>query len=229
MLWQEPRILLYGGSFDPPHLGHSACIKAALNRFSRASLWVLPAYAPPQRAGALKPNVSLFEHRFKMCEAAFGSIPRVRVMDIESGLPQPSYTWQSIKHIKRSLLPAFGRHELALLMGLDQLQNLAQWFEVQSLLTALDLVVVHRPQADAARQVDIDLIRASFRSMHLEIQPMAADRYLYGDQGCLYYLSELDVPVASSDLRQQASSERQNWLQPKVEEYIQTHHLYQKG
>lgn len=88
------RIALLGGSFNPPHLGHVGIIRYVLGKHLSDEVWVVPAAAHPYAKPLAK-----FSDRMEMCRLAFQGIPNVVVSDIESQLPQPSYTVQTLRHL----------------------------------------------------------------------------------------------------------------------------------
>lgn len=200
---------------------------AALQRFPQAHCWVLPAYAPPRAAGELKENVSGFEQRLEMCQLAFGHLARVAVKDVESKLPRPSYTRKTVSFIKTHWLPSFARHELGLLMGLDQLVNLPRWYEVGDLLNEIDLVVVRRPLPNSEDADSDQVIADCFKRLSLPYEVLSDRCYRFGTDGRLFWIPETNVPAASSQLRQQLTQNRHDMLDGAVERYISTHKLYQ--
>ena len=82
-------IILFGGSFNPVHLGHVAMAKAALKYLPCANFIWMPAACSP-----FKTNQNLAEehHRFAMCELVADEDPRMTVSNLEFTLEKPSYT-----------------------------------------------------------------------------------------------------------------------------------------
>ena len=89
------KVGILGGSFNPPHVGHALLAHAMLSTEDLDELWIIPVWQHPFG----KDSVS-FEHRMDMCRLAFSLLGnRVRILDIESVLPTPSYTVQPLSAI----------------------------------------------------------------------------------------------------------------------------------
>lgn len=130
------RVAVYGGSFNPPHVGH-AMVAGWLKWTDRADeVWLLPAFAHPFDK-ALVP----FDRRVAMCEALAAAVgPWVRVETIESTLPTPSYTFDTL-----SVLAA--RHpavELRLVVGADVLPTVTAWKRWDGIVERFQPIVVGR-------------------------------------------------------------------------------------
>lgn len=145
-----PRRLVYGGSFDPPHAGHVECVRLAQAKLPKADVIIVPAFAPPDAdkpAGTVK-SVSLgYAERVKLCAIAFGNLDKVEVSKIESELPSPSFTVQTLQALSTG--PAAAKAgRLGLLIGEDQLHSFLRWREPQAIIGMATLVVVPRPSGD---------------------------------------------------------------------------------
>ena len=135
------RVGIYGGSFDPFHLGHFHIIETALRELPIKDLWLLPNYLNPFKVCAMF-DASM---RLQMCERvaqAFQSQGfNVYVCDFEIKQNRAVYTIESIEYLKEILRleskPFF-------LLGEDSFATLSQWRESQRLTQMLDLVVVER-------------------------------------------------------------------------------------
>lgn len=118
------RVALYGGSFNPPHMGHvliatwAVCARGPQGwRFDEVRL--IPALGHP-----FAKELAPFETRVAMVEAAIAHLgPRARVEPIEGRLPRPSYTIDTVK----ALLAAEPDLELTWLMGADGWHERAKW------------------------------------------------------------------------------------------------------
>ena len=84
---EDSSIVLYGGTFDPPHKGHVHCISVVLDSFLPTRIEMIPSDVPPVSKGTLKKGVSSFSHRYKMCELLlkdFGLEGSVHINSVES-------------------------------------------------------------------------------------------------------------------------------------------------
>lgn len=133
---------LFGGSFDPPHIGHIHVAQRAL--LAVDEVWFLPAAAPPHKIGR---SLAPFHHRLQMLKIATQNQPRFKVLDIEAQLPTPSYTIQTVKLLRR-LHPDVS---FSLVVGTDTLLDLPTWYKAVELLRLVDVVAVERAGYDESR------------------------------------------------------------------------------
>ena len=123
------RIGIYGGTFDPPHNGHIAAAKAAMERLALDKLLLIPTFIPPHKAlpaGAASPA-----QRHDMAVLATAELgKKAEVLDVELERGGPSYTWETL-HLLRERYP---EDELWLLMGSDMFLTLQDWREPQQVM-----------------------------------------------------------------------------------------------
>lgn len=135
------RIALYGGSFDPPHLGHQMAALWVLETQPFDELWLLPAFEHPLG----KPLVP-FDQRLEMCRLAAAPLgPRVRVSDVERTLPGASRTLRTVKHL-REIRPG---DSFGLVVGSDLVDESRTWYGADELRALIPFVVVGRAGAEA--------------------------------------------------------------------------------
>jgi nicotinate-nucleotide adenylyltransferase len=127
------RIGVFGGEFDPPHLGHLAVLRAARDQLHLDRVLVIPAGLPPHRAASDTPAAT----RLEMAEQAFGDEPGVEVSTIEIDRAGPSYTVDTLEQ-----LASQGR--LFLILGADQLAMLDSWHEPERIRELATLVAAPR-------------------------------------------------------------------------------------
>ena len=123
------RIGIYGGTFDPPHNGHIAAAKAAMERLALDKLLLIPTFIPPHKAlpaGAASPT-----QRHDMAVLATAELgKKAEVLDVELERGGPSYTWETL-HLLRERYP---EDELWLLMGSDMFLTLQDWREPRQVM-----------------------------------------------------------------------------------------------
>ncbi len=144
-------IALFGGSFDPPHLGHVLAAVHARLVAEVEAVWVLPVHAHPWRK-ALAP----FAERVAWCRAAFADLPFVAVHEDERDNPSGT-TWDLL-----DLLEA--RHpgrRFALLGGTDTARDLPGWHRGAELAARLPVVVVPRRGYDEADPAALPALSSS--------------------------------------------------------------------
>jgi nicotinate-nucleotide adenylyltransferase len=128
---------LFGGTFDPPHLGHVAALRAASasGRFDRIVVTV--AGDPYMKS----PFVDAPEVRLAMAHAAFDDIPLVEVSDLEIHRSGPSYTIDTVREL---LVTA---EAIDLIVGADLADQLNSWHGADALRELVEVGVVPRPGA----------------------------------------------------------------------------------
>lgn len=134
------RIVLFGGSFNPPHLGH---LKLALNslKFLNAhELWFIPTLKSPLK------DIELvdYEHRCSMIELLIKPYRKLKLSRIESELDEISYTYNTISILKNR----YKNVEFIWLMGSDQALKFNKWFKYEELLKMIKFAVYRRSDND---------------------------------------------------------------------------------
>jgi nicotinate-nucleotide adenylyltransferase len=198
------RIGIFGGTFDPVHLGHLVLAEQCRDRAALDEVWFLPSYHPPHKSPA---GVSRFEYRCDMLELATAGHPHFRIDRIEKELPPPSYTAETLAELHR-------RHpgyEFHLLLGADSLPDLPGWYEPGRVVGQAGLVVVPRP--------GVELWTADRLAAALGLGPSAVR---------LQVVPSPLIDIASRDLRRAVADGRSVRYQvPRaVEEYIRERKLY---
>ncbi|MDR3312879.1 MAG: nicotinate (nicotinamide) nucleotide adenylyltransferase [Oscillospiraceae bacterium] len=137
------RIGVFGGSFNPPHLGHLAAARFFAEELRLEKLWITPANVPPLRA-ALRGAAGA--DRLRLCELTFAGDPRFAVSDLELRRAGVSYTMDTLREIQAQEPGA----ALFLLTGTDQLQRFTQWKDWRGILGLSTLCVLQRDAAPLA-------------------------------------------------------------------------------
>lgn len=137
------RSAIYGGSFDPPHVGHVLAAAYVLCIGVVDRVLVVPVFDH-----AHDKSLSDFTLRAQLCQAAFGADPRVEVCLIEEHLPRPSYTLRTILAL-RELYPD---DDFRLIMGADVLAETEKWHRFDEVISLAPPLVLGRigAQQDAA-------------------------------------------------------------------------------
>ena len=134
---QGARIGVYGGSFDPVHIGHLRSALEVSQAQELDELRFLPSGNPPHRARAQVAN----EHRLKMLQLAVDDAPGIGIDDRELGRKSTSYSIDTLETIQAENPQA----DLTLIIGMDQFNAFDTWHRWQELLQRVELVVMERP------------------------------------------------------------------------------------
>ena len=196
------KIGIFGGTFDPPHLGHLilASEARAQLRLTRL-LWVLTP-VPPHK---LDRPVSSLQDRLAMVQLALKDEPAFELSMIEVKRPGPHYTLDTVQVFAEQEPDA----ELILLLGGDSLRDLPTWHRPAELVAACHQIgVMRRPGASvdlAALEMEIPALRAKVKFVEAPL-----------------------LEIASSEIRRRAARGLpfKYYLLPAVYQYIQEHQLY---
>ena len=131
------RIGLFGGSFDPPHVGHVALARAALARLPLDAVWVMPAGRPVHRALSGRADA---ETRLTWLQAVFADEPRIRVLDWEARADHPVPTIETLRRLHEQC------PEVApvLLLGADAFAGMPGWVDYPAHARLCDVAVFAR-------------------------------------------------------------------------------------
>lgn len=131
------QVAIYGGSFDPPHVGHAMVAGWLLWTGRVEEVWLVPAFQH-----AFDKRSAPFERRLALCRAMAADVDpgRVRVLDVEAHLPTPSYTL----HTLRALAQAHPTDRLRLVVGADVLDQKEHWHAWDAIQHDFDPIVVGR-------------------------------------------------------------------------------------
>lgn len=188
------RIGLFGGSFDPVHNGHIEAVNSFLKSGVIDEVWILLTPDPPHKTDQQKTD---YEHRYNMLKLAFEESDRIKISEFEKELPKPSYTLQTIHHLKNQ----FPDYTFFLCLGEDSLQSFHKWHRYEEILEECTLLVVDRPGSDHSG-VDSDIMEQTILVDH---QP---------------------IDISSTEIRETSDSSSIQKLPDEVQNYIQKNKLY---
>jgi nicotinate-nucleotide adenylyltransferase len=132
------RVGIYGGTFDPVHVGHLILAEQAREQARLDEVWFIPAFRPPQKP---EQTITRFDLRVEMLALALAGNPAFRINELEKERAGPSYTVDTLAELRR-------RHpgtSFALLLGGDALADLPSWRDPRGIVTDAALVVMVRP------------------------------------------------------------------------------------
>ena len=193
------RIGIFGGAFDPPHLGHIALARAAVEQLGLDQLRVFPTGQAWHKARDLSPA----PHRLAMAQLAFAGVPRTVVDGRELERDGPTYTIDTLRELRRE----FPQAQFLLVIGADQAESLHSWRENAEIarLATISIAARARPTTDAP-PFDASRLPAGKREP-VELPPM---------------------PVSSTEIRKLAGAGQDitQLVPAAVARYIDQHSLY---
>ncbi|NCC66886.1 MAG: nicotinate (nicotinamide) nucleotide adenylyltransferase [Clostridia bacterium] len=138
-------IAIYGGSFNPPHIGHIEAAEAALSVLKADKLIVIPAFSAPLKdTEADSPNARA---RLEMTRIAFSGMDAIEVSDIEIVREGTSYTVDTLKALKKK----YPHDELFLMMGTDQVEQFSRWKDYRRILELCTIAPFPRKSGEIQR------------------------------------------------------------------------------
>ena len=228
-----PRIAFFGGSFDPPHLGHIGVARAAQQALHLDTVLFAPVGIQP-----LKPHgaTASFADRVAMTELAIEGLPQfaISLADAPDATGKPNYTIDTLMRLRQEYSSA----KVFSLMGADSLAGLRRWYRGAEIPFVAPLIVASRPGQGIE---DLAAILPEGLTMHEDdgadeeaVAPMRIFtlRNAAGAATPLYLLPWLEFDISASDIRDEVSAALDRLcaghkvLPDAVCEYISAHGLY---
>ena len=194
------RIGIYGGSFNPIHIGHTSLAQSLVEQKIVDEVWLLVSPLNPLKQSA-NPDILDYAERLHIARLATEGMNGIRVSDFENSLPIPSYMVNTLGKLTK----AYPQHQFSLIIGADNWSDFHKWYKWKDILTSYPIIIYRRPG------YDLDTTSPTIQSAK---SITIADTPLY--------------PISSTQIRQairqgQIPSE---WLAPNVIEYIKDRGLY---
>ena len=161
------RIGIYGGTFNPPHIGHLEAAKQAVSRLNLDRLLMVPASIAPHKV--LPPNSPTAQQRLAMLRIAAADCPQIQVSDVELCREGVSYTWQTVRTLRQQNPQA----ELILIMGTDMFLAFRDWKNPEEILKDASLAVFYR--GDRGEHAAIDAEKAFWEEKDVRVQLVEND------------------------------------------------------
>ena len=198
------RIGIYGGTFNPPHIGHIRAAQHAVQALGLDELLLIPDRIAPHKvipSGTANP-----QQRLEMVRLAAKDLDKAKVLDLELKREGPSYTYQTIEELKQQ----YPQDELILLMGTDMFLSFMTWKNPEIILSHAALGVFYRGDRGEVAQIDL------------------AKSQMEADGHTVYLVENPVVDISSTDLRRMLALHCAGpFLPDGVADYIRRHGLYE--
>lgn len=197
------RIGIYGGSFNPPHIGHIRGACQASHFLHLDKLLLIPAGVAPHKD--LPENSATPQQRLEMLKIAAAGVAGLEVCDVEVKREGPSYTYQTVEWLREKNPDA----QLVLLMGTDMFLCLQDWKNADQILQSVSVAVLLRGDKGEKKAVQVQKALLEENGVHVD-------------------LVENDiVPISSTQMRRLLAFHCADAFLPKgVGEYITVNGLY---
>lgn len=141
------RVGIYGGTFNPPHVGHIEAAKAFITQAKLDTLIIMPAFIPPHKQ---TDNLVNCDDRLEMCRLAFGNIPNTEISDLEISRGGKSYTYLTLQEL------ASDDTELYFLCGTDMILTIDTWKNPEIIFTLAKICYIRRESDNAISELLIE-------------------------------------------------------------------------
>lgn len=198
----SPKIALFGGTFNPPHIGHIRAFKSFCENIKPDCVWVMPSSIPPHKEISAS---DVPAHRYNMARIAFSEIfENTKISALELARKGKSYSIDTVN----SILSEYGCEKLYMYIGSDMLFYFEKWKDFEKLFEKCIIVTAPRCNEDE---------KALF-----ECCETYKEKY-----GCEYILLPL-IPfdISSTQLREKNCAESEEYLTEELRGYITENDLY---
>lgn len=207
------KVGVFGGTFDPVHLGHLQLAEQAVELLDLAHLLFVPAAHPPHK----DQGVTDIRHRIAMLELVCKHSERLSCCDIECRLPAPSYTIDTLTALKTAV---YDDSELVFLIGVDAFLEIESWKEYEAVLCMVEIVISPRVGWYLSSLTDF------LKSLGYEKKGLSWEGR--GERKKITILSDFPQGSCSTELRNDVTKDniRADHLSPEVARYIEENSLY---
>jgi len=238
---------IFGGTFDPPHLGHLRPVLSVLDLLGLESCELIPSHIPVHKKASTSAT-----HRLAMTKLLAQEDARLSVNDIEIKRDTPSFSIDTLEAIN-NLHPD---ENLCFIMGVDTFLGLPSWFRAQQILEKCHLIVMMRPAECEMTTHFISYLRAqkqdkfaakAIPSLHDALKQLLPE-YVYklehsaqsaqklningilraSAHGEVLFVLNDELAISSTEVRQALNSNKEasKYLSHDIAEYIKQHRLY---
>ena len=212
------RLGLFGGTFDPVHLGHLRSAEEVREAFALDEVRFVPCGVPPHRS--LRPGAAP-HHRLEMVRLAVADTPGLGVSDVEVARPGASY---SIDTVRRFAAELDAKDDLYLILGLDAFLLIGSWKDWRELLSLTHVIVTSRPGSGG--ELPYGKIPVVVREAFCYAPFRSGFRNEFGKE--ILFKRLTDVSVSASAIRELLGKGKsiRDLVPPEVQRYVEDQHLY---
>ncbi|MBE6837481.1 MAG: nicotinate (nicotinamide) nucleotide adenylyltransferase [Ruminococcus sp.] len=195
------KILLFGGTFNPIHKGHTRAVEIMDNELDFDKIIIMPSKIPPHK---IAKNLASEQHRLEMCRLAFSENEKAEISDFEITRNNVSYSYYTVKYLKE----CYPEDDICMAVGSDMLLTFDKWYKFDSILKMCSLVCVSREDGD-------------------ENELLEKAEYL-SKWGKAYVLKAEAFEISSTQIREmlQNNEDTSCYLDESVVKYIRENNVY---
>jgi nicotinate-nucleotide adenylyltransferase len=211
------RVGIFGGSFNPPHMGHINSLLTVQKKAGLDKIHVVPAAQNPLKVQVAGPSNEQRVDLIKLALSTYGKQFFVDDQEIKRG--GLSYTIDTVMNLRKDIDP----EDLFLIIGADQFEEFSQWKDYQKLLTEANLIVTTRPGWDIPQEADElpEYLKALVAEYDFNFIELTTGRNVQ-------FIRLQDVEVSATEVRKLLRTGRpvEKVLPLSVENYIKENKLY---
>lgn len=155
---------IFGGSFNPIHVGHIALAREILNAERLDEIWFVISPLNPFKESAS--DLLDDDKRLELARKALLGERRLMASDYEFRLPRPSYTWNTLQSLSRD----YPEREFTLLIGADNWLSFNRWYHSEDILSHYHLIIYPR----AGYCIDADALPGNARLVNTQLYPQSS-------------------------------------------------------
>lgn len=218
--YHKERIGLFGGTFNPVHLGHVKAAEIVLSKFMLDKILFIPSYIPPHKG---TDGIASPDHRIAMVKLALGNKPHFIPSPIEIEAQGTSYSILTLNKIRET----YPQAEIFFILGIDAFLEIDTWKDYKQVVDRCCFIVISRP---GYRLQDAGMaLGKEYEKDTLDLSE--EDRFSEEMMARKIFLLPIDaLDVASSDIRRRIKEKIsiKGMVSPPVEKYIAENKLYQR-
>lgn len=201
------RIGIFGGTFDPPHLGHIIPLEIAAAQFDLDQVWFVPNYVPPHKH---REDLTDPYHRAAMLALALQRYPRFLMLPVELQKGKVNFTVDTLLELKASLSPD---DILFFILGSELFLEIETWRDYTRLLQLCEFIIINRGNSKEALIRHLQQLETN---LHFDLNSI------------VHFAKSSHLPFSSTEIRNSLAqnADVSRMLFPEVETYILKHELY---
>jgi nicotinate-nucleotide adenylyltransferase len=218
MTTKNEKVGIFGGSFNPPHMGHLNSLQTVMKKAGLGKIHVIPAYQNPLKPQTEGPTP---EQRLEMTKLAVESWgPQYVVDDQEIKKSGVSYTIETIENLRKQV----DAENLFLIIGIDTFHHFDKWKDVKEILSESNLIVTSRsgfdlPQSSDELPAKVKKLVADFDFNFVELKTGRNIQFIH--------LQDIDISATELRKRLRTGKNVEKFIPLSVENYIKNNKLYQ--
>ena len=225
----EVKIAFYGGSFDPPHLGHQTIAEALIDQFELDEFVFIPAFHAPHKKRR-QPTPAY--DRYVMLCLATQSDAKMSVSRIEIEAPERPFSYETLGRLNE-MLP---RAEIYFVMGADSWSEITTWREWKEVLSLSNHIVVTRP----GYKIETNHVTEEIASRIVDLRGTTGTALTAGSEmidqlttdtrgATIYFTDRTNLDISATAIREAVHGRKPDWdadLSAVVANYIEKYQIY---